>query len=288
MVRFFCFTFKRTLLRKPLLAPTSTEKKQEKVLESSECSLNTIARKHPLEQNPLTCMMSLSFKETQQHGAQSQRAHRDIASGGISERGDRYRSLPPQETSPIDNAIIEVAEPAMESLVRHGYTPNHLSILGGILAFASLVCLWCRQYVFFVALFWLSYVMDALDGWQARTFRQFSPYGEALDHWKDIVVGAALGIIVLIRVPVPWYVKAVLFACYLASGVAEGCSQRAIEDRKIAAGIPSDNVLDVMARACPPGADPTISRWFATPTFVFVAGCAVLAWRAHAAWSRKL
>ena len=89
--------------------------------------------------------------------------------GGLEERSNRYRSVDEEETSPVDNAILAATAPWAARTVEYGVTPNHVSILGGVLALASLVALFFGHLFVFVLLMLLSYCCDMLDGWMART-----------------------------------------------------------------------------------------------------------------------
>lgn len=196
--------------------------------------------------------------------------------GGFSHRQERARTLPPEFTPPVDNVIIESFMPHAEWVAQHGVTPNHMSILGAILAVAALCALYYGYMVTFVLLFAASYALDALDGWMARTFALYSPWGEALDHWKDIMVTVALVLVILFRVRPSSPIIAILVITYAISFIGEACSQYAIEERKAAAGIHAENVIGGMARMCPHGANPATTRWIATPVFLLAVGSVIL------------
>ena len=245
---------------------------------------------------PTLAHVSYVVNETMVHRAKAERAARlaglvtyqdehndsneEPVVGGIQERGNRYRSIDADETSPVDNIIIDTVAPIAITAVEYGVVPNHLSIVGGVLALAALVALWFDYLVLFVLLFSLSYILDVMDGWLARSYFLYSPWGEALDHGKDMLVVVALAVVLVFKVRPPPLAVVAVAILYGIALVGESCSQRAIQERRRAAGMQQgaagDNMLDAMTALCPPGADPTVTRHFATPSFLVVGGGAVL------------
>ena len=199
----------------------------------------------------------------------------ELPSGGITQKAHRARNLDTWQSSPVDNAIINLFAPIATWCARHGVTPNHLSIAGAILGGLSLVALWKGYLVAFVCLFALSYCTDALDGWMARTFQLYSEWGEALDHGKDIILTLALVVVVLWKRRPPWLVLVALCIGYLIALVGEACLQSTIEERKSQQGIKSENSLQEMAGLCPKGYNPAVTRWIATPTYLAVVGACI-------------
>ena len=197
-------------------------------------------------------------------------------SGGIKERALRQRNIPRDHAPPIDNVIIDAFAPHSVHLVNKGVTPNHLSILGFLFALVALVALYYGHLVWFVVLFGVSYIFDAVDGWTARTYSLYSPWGEALDHWKDIAVGAALILIIAVKRRPPAPLMFGLLVLYGLAVTGEACVQQAIEDRKAKAQVGSDNAIAGMTALCPPGSDPRVMRYLATPTFLAIAGVGLL------------
>lgn len=205
-------------------------------------------------------------------------------SGGIEERAARARNLQEDETPPVDNLILRAYAPHAQTVVEAGITPNHLSLMGAAFALLSLLALAARWYFTFGLLFSVSYLFDVVDGWTARTFALFSPHGEALDHWKDVGVAIALVLVLVLVIRPPLTFLVALGVAYAVAAVSEGCVQRVIEERKAAAGLPSDNALTPMAALCPPHADLRVARWTATPTFLAVMGVGTMAWGAARYW----
>lgn len=209
----------------------------------------------------------------------------------ITQRSVRARIQPEETTSPVDNVIIGAFAPSATWLAEQGVTPNHLSLLGGFLALASLLALYHGYLVAFVLLFAASYTMDAVDGWMARTFSLFSPWGEALDHWKDVLVTVLLVIVVVWkRRPHP-AILYVIGCLYILAFFGESCAQRDIEQRKATRGFAqqSDNMLNNITAVCPPSMSPTATRHIATPSFLLLMGvsiCVYCAWRAQTSFTR--
>jgi phosphatidylglycerophosphate synthase len=196
--------------------------------------------------------------------------------GGIAERSDRYRNVPPDEVSPVDNLIIDAFMPLAEPAVEAGVTPNHLSLVGGALALAAIAFLAAGYTLWFVLLFGLSYVFDALDGWYARSFHLFSPYGEMLDHGKDMLVVVLLALVVVFKLRAKPLLIVAIGLLYFVSLAAEGCTQRAVEERKRLAGVASGSDIDFVAQLCPPGTPPQVARFFAPPSFMVLVAVAIV------------
>jgi len=185
---------------------------------------------------------------------------------------EENRGIARHYTPPIDNFLVDQSAATLDRAVHVGVTPNILSIFGGILAFLALVFLYYDHLVPFVLLFAASYLLDTVDGYVARTYNMKSKAGEYLDHGKDIIVSIILVIIVIYKYStgMPLWVSLLLLAFYATSFVAEGCSQRAIQNES------GENLIGGMASLCPNFVDAEWTRHFATPTFLLATGATLL------------
>lgn len=174
-------------------------------------------------------------------------------------------------------------QPVAYKVAAAGITPNDISLASVVFAVLAIICLWYGYIVPFVILFALSYVLDTVDGWMARTFSMFSEWGEALDHWTDIAVAIVLVSVVIMKRRPLLPIAFLLVLMYGVAAIGESCIQREIGKFKRTQAS-TDNTLDVMAQLCPPDSDPHIIRHFSTPTFLAIVGCSLLvycAWTGH-------
>lgn len=98
------------------------------------------------------------------------------------------RKIPTNIENPIDNMIIDMAEPM--SLIFHSmnFTPNGITTLSLIFGVFAIVGLYKGHSIFAVIMMALSYLMDCCDGYYARKYNMVTKEGDCYDHIKDVTV----------------------------------------------------------------------------------------------------
>jgi len=81
-----------------------------------------------------------------------------------------------------------VGRPAYPLWKRMGVTPNGLTAMSGVAGVLSILRLKNRDYASAAFWTWISYMFDVFDGDFARTTGQETAFGDAFDHWKDVIV----------------------------------------------------------------------------------------------------
>ena len=99
--------------------------------------------------------------------------------------------------SAVKSRTTQILNPITDSIAKIGIKPNHLTILGLILGFASAYSIYLGKFWLSAVLLILSGAMDALDGALARNKNMVSEFGgfldSVLDRYVDIAVFFALG-----------------------------------------------------------------------------------------------
>jgi len=96
--------------------------------------------------------------------------------------------IPRDAECPLDLAYVDMGR-MMHPLMRGvGVTPNGITGVSGVLGVMSVLRLWKGDVGQAAVFHWASYVLDCWDGDFARATGQESAFGDAFDHWKDVLV----------------------------------------------------------------------------------------------------
>jgi phosphatidylglycerophosphate synthase len=98
------------------------------------------------------------------------------------------RKIPRNLENPIDNLLIDLAEPLSVVFKAMNFTPNGITTLSLIFGILSVIGLYKGYAVFSVIMMSLSYLMDCCDGYYARKYNMVTKGGDFYDHIKDITV----------------------------------------------------------------------------------------------------
>lgn len=82
--------------------------------------------------------------------------------------------------------------PLLKLFARLHFTPNHISLLGFVIAIAAAFLLAKGMLIWAMAVWWLSRLMDGLDGIYARAYDLSSDFGGFLDIQLDMAAYSAM------------------------------------------------------------------------------------------------
>ena len=100
----------------------------------------------------------------------------------------------------VDGAILKyICSPIAPILKATHHTPNIISAYGLFFTAGSLWYLWKDDMLRFSMYFWLSYVLDCLDGYFARRYNMVTPIGDMFEHIRDILSLAGMILICCIK-----------------------------------------------------------------------------------------
>jgi phosphatidylglycerophosphate synthase len=120
----------------------------------------------------------------------------------------RGRKIPIELENPVDNVCLSIVEVIHPFFYKAGFSANGLTCLSGIFQFISVACIAHGMYFTAVPLYLIGYMFDVMDGWYARYYKMTSPFGDWLDHSKDVIVHIMIFITMLlvIKAPMAWRV----------------------------------------------------------------------------------
>lgn len=110
--------------------------------------------------------------------------------------------LEKEQENPLDNYIIELCEKMTRFIVnieKFVITPNHITIIGGILGMSGVYFLYKRNLPMFALFTILYYILDCLDGFYARKHNLVSKLGDILDHSRDVIVFVSILVVLFIN-----------------------------------------------------------------------------------------
>lgn len=97
------------------------------------------------------------------------------------------RKLPPCLENPIDNLIyfiVSIISPWFHDV---GFTPNMITSLSLLCGVYSAALIMKKCYLWAMALYFIAYVLDCLDGYNARKYKMVSKFGDYYDHLSDLL-----------------------------------------------------------------------------------------------------
>lgn len=112
------------------------------------------------------------------------------------------RKIDTDVENPIDNLIIRhICEPVSTILrnISEKITPNMITTVGLVLGLACVYAIYNGNYKTAFVLYWVSYILDCLDGYYARKYKMMSKFGDYYDHVRDMTVNIAVVILIYMR-----------------------------------------------------------------------------------------
>ena len=95
--------------------------------------------------------------------------------------------LPAELECPLDTALYTIVDPLVDFAYNLGLTPNMVTVLGGVATFLSLRAFRGGNARSAVLWWFVSYVMDMVDGAEARRYNLETAIGDICDHTLDAV-----------------------------------------------------------------------------------------------------
>jgi hypothetical protein len=95
--------------------------------------------------------------------------------------------LPYKLNDPYDNLMNYIGEKSLPILKYLNFTPNALTLIGGIFMIFSIIFILTYKFVYAALFYAIAYWFDCIDGQYARYYGLTSKNGEKLDHFVDAV-----------------------------------------------------------------------------------------------------
>lgn len=119
----------------------------------------------------------------------------------------------------IDNSfralLPRYVAPLIRLLAKIGLTPNQITVLGLLIALASAYLVFRGEFMWALLTWWLSRLLDALDGIYARTYSQTSDLGAFLDIQFDMLAYSAMVIAFYFQFPELSLQWLIILLCYV-------------------------------------------------------------------------
>lgn len=137
---------------------------------------------------------------------------------------NNFRALLPRYVAPL-----------VRLLTKTGLTPNQLTAIGLLTALVSAYLVFRGEFVFALVVWWLSRLLDALDGIYARATNQTSDFGAFLDIQFDMLAYSAMIIAFSFQFPELSLQWLIILFCYVlciagALGLGSFENKRGIQD----------------------------------------------------------
>lgn len=107
-----------------------------------------------------------------------------------------------------------------------GHTANSISLYGLFFTLGSLYYLWKDDMLRFSVYFWITYLLDCLDGYYARRYNMISFQGDVFEHVRDVVSLVAMVFICCVRYVVTARVIVWFVLSSILTGIHVGCVQK--------------------------------------------------------------
>jgi len=141
------------------------------------------------------------------------------------------RKIPAYYDNPIDNTSYRWAEYVSPLFHRLGWTANDLTFTALILGLISVYALWKGHPAVAAVLYYFQYVFDCWDGYYARKYRSFSPYGDLFDHYRDLLINGLMLTLLFYRwgrysIPLTIIWAVILLGAFITMTVHLNCQER--------------------------------------------------------------
>jgi phosphatidylglycerophosphate synthase len=136
----------------------------------------------------------------------------------IKNRADKSKycgtKLPYKLDNPYDNLMNYFGEKSLHILKYLNFTPNTLTLIGGIFMIFSIIFILKYKFLYASLLYAIAYWFDCVDGQYARYYGVTSKSGEKLDHFVDAVRNILTCISIYI-INIPTLKKLIFFVFYV-------------------------------------------------------------------------
>jgi len=110
------------------------------------------------------------------------------------------RKINPDQENPIDDILIDWCDKWVDTCIKLGITPNHITIFRFMLSVIIYYILFTTcEYKFPIIAFMFCYFLDCMDGHLARKTNQVTLIGDYFDHMADCFVAIMFIIFMLYR-----------------------------------------------------------------------------------------
>ena len=109
------------------------------------------------------------------------------------------RKLSSNYECPIDNLVYIIVENIEIFFYKNNFTPNQITTLALITGILSPVMLYHNHNFVSIFLFFISYVLDCLDGYYARKYDMVTKFGDYYDHLSDILKNILILLVIFIK-----------------------------------------------------------------------------------------
>lgn len=183
------------------------------------------------------------------------------------------RKIPYDLENPIDNIILQYGvEPIQSFLYKLRITPNTITVIGLFFGLMSSYYFNISRYNISASLWFLSYYMDCIDGYYARTYNMETEFGDFLDHTSDLFKSIIMVYLMykkdrkkLLKIIFYLSIPFVLMLIHL------GCQQRLKNGDK-------KELLDVLSNFCPNTSYIHFFKYFGSGTVIIIFSICILLW----------
>jgi len=102
------------------------------------------------------------------------------------------RKIPKELENPFDNICIDIGDYLSTFFNKLNFTANGLTGVSLILGILSIKYYIEKKYLISGILYFISYMFDCFDGFYARKYNMVSDFGDAFDHFRDILIGCII------------------------------------------------------------------------------------------------
>jgi VanZ family protein len=186
------------------------------------------------------------------------------------------RKIPIEIENPLDNIIYKnFIENTHQYLKYFNLTPNVITIISLVFGLLSAYQLYNKNYQLASVLFIISYILDCMDGYYARTYNMTTSFGDKLDHFSDTL---KLLVLLFVMYKLDFYkaykATLILFIFFVLMSIHLGCQQHYYND----SNDDDEYILDTLKNSCANKQWIHKTRYFGCGTFTFVVVLLILFW----------
>lgn len=96
------------------------------------------------------------------------------------------------QENPIDYYLLLLCEKVAPAFKAMRFTPNQITVIGTIFGLLSAYFIYKNNPWAAIALLWISYFFDCLDGYYARRYDMCTKMGDYFDHIRDVLINVLI------------------------------------------------------------------------------------------------
>ena len=144
----------------------------------------------------------------------------------------KMRKIERNLENPIDDILIEWADKVCPFFKATNHTPNVITTYSFASALGSLAALWHDKIALFCVLWILGYFFDCVDGHFARKYDMVTEFGDAYDHFTDVLVAVGLVVVLMKKFRIPTKIFVLLSTAVIFLAIHAACQQSRFASEK--------------------------------------------------------